>query len=163
MRNPPNHTSRNTTQENQSDARHFVTDMQEPVGIRTDSGVKVKSVPLHQIVPVYFRSEHGAKIAGQDFFGTRKGRKEAGRKIDPATAEVDYVYVPRIEYDDYDWRGFFEEGQDYFARAPGSRIWVRFEDLPYDTRNTLGQKIDTGVACWPKPEGDEALHYDEEH
>src|ERR1700682_5435264 len=49
--------------------------------------------------PAYFRSEHGAKILERDLFGTRRGRKEAGRKIDPDTAEVDYLYVPRIEYD----------------------------------------------------------------
>jgi hypothetical protein len=99
----------------------------------------------------YFRSEHGARILERDFFGTRKGRKEAGRKIDPETAEVDYFYVPRIEYDVYDMRGFYEEVRKYFARSPGS-IWVRFEDLPDETRHKLGQKIDAGVACWPKPE-----------
>jgi hypothetical protein len=107
---------------------------------------------VHLTEPVYFRSEHGAKILERDFFGTRRGRKEAGRKIDPDTAEVDYLYVPRIEYDDYDMRGFYEEGREYFARSPGSSIWVRFEDLPDETRDKLGQKIDAGVACWPKPE-----------
>ncbi|MBR1155247.1 hypothetical protein [Bradyrhizobium sp. JYMT SZCCT0428] len=103
---------------------------------------------------VYFRSEHGAKIAGQDFFGTRRGRKEAGRKIDPETAEVDYFYVPQINYDDYDMRGFYEHGREYFARSPGSDIWVSFQDLPNETRNKLGQKIDAGAARWPKPEAE---------
>jgi hypothetical protein len=95
---------------------------------RAKSATKV--LPVHLTEPVYFRSEHGAKILERDFFGTRRGRKEAGRKIDPETAEVDYFYVPRIEYDVYDMRGFYEEGREYFARSPGSSIWVRFEWRP---------------------------------
>jgi hypothetical protein len=102
--------------------------------------------------PIYFRSEHGAKIFEPDFFGTRRRRREAGRKIDPETAEVDYFYVPEIDYDVYDMRGFYEEVRKFFARSPGSCIWVSFEDLPYETRDKLWQMIDAGVACWPKPE-----------
>ena len=120
--------------------------------IRFSVPVNVPNTRASKPEPVYFRSEHRAKIWERDFFGTRKGRKEAGRKIDPETAEVDYFYVPRIEYDIYDMRGFYEEVRNYFARSPGSSIWVRFEDLPDETRNKLGQKIDAGVACWPKPE-----------
>jgi hypothetical protein len=101
---------------------------------------------------VYFRSEHGAKISERDFFGTRRDRKKIGRKIDPDTAEVDYLYVPRIEYDVYDMRAFYEQGRKYFARCPGSRIWVSFDDLPDETCDKLGQKLDSGNACWPKPE-----------
>jgi hypothetical protein len=135
---------------------------------RTSTKIPRKNRPAHQFIApvnvpetqakpeateaVYFRSEHGAKILERDFFGARRGRKEAGRKIDPDTAEVDYLYVPRIEYDVYDMRGFYEEGREYFARSPGSSIWIRFEDLPYETRNELGRKIDSGDACWPKPE-----------
>lgn len=123
-----------------------------PVNVpETKAKSAAKVLPVHLTVSVYFRSEHGAKISGRDFFGTRRGRKEAGRKIDPDTAEVDYFYAPRINYDDYDMRGFCEEKREYFARSLGS-IWVRFEDLPCETRNKLGQKIDAGVACWPKPE-----------
>jgi len=56
---------------------------------RAKSAAKV--LPVVLTVPFYFRSEHGARISGQDFFGTRRGHKETGRKIDPDTAEVDYM------------------------------------------------------------------------
>jgi hypothetical protein len=109
---------------------------------RAKSAAKV--LPVVLTVPFYFRSEHGARISGQDFFGTRRGRKETGRKIDPDTAEVDYLYVPRIEYDIYNMRGFYEQEREYFARCLES-IWVRFEDLTYETRNKLGRKIDSAM------------------
>ena len=70
------------------------------------------------------------------------------------TAEVDYFYAPIINFDEYDMRGFYREEREYFARSPRSGIWVRFEDLPYETRNKLGRKIDSGDACRPEPEGD---------
>jgi hypothetical protein len=56
------------------------------------------------------------------------------------TAEVDYFYAPIINYDEYDMRGFYEEEREYFARSPRSGIWVRLEDLPYETRNKLGRQ-----------------------
>jgi hypothetical protein len=67
-------------------------------------------------------------------------RKEAGRHIDPKTAEVTwdfratldpYCVVPPHLYEDLlgeaDGGGV---GREYFARAPGSRVWVHFGDLP---------------------------------
>jgi hypothetical protein len=71
-------------------------------------------------VAAYFQSEHGAKISERDFFGTRS--KEIGRKIVPDTAEVDYLYVPRIDYDIYDMRAFYEQRRKYFARSPGGDV-----------------------------------------
>jgi hypothetical protein len=66
-------------------------------------------------------------------------RKEAGLKIDPETAEVawDYrqvvdpygIYPPHPESDCV--------GRAYFARAPGSDIWVEFGDLPDPIRDAL--------------------------
>jgi hypothetical protein len=70
-------------------------------------------------------------------------RKEAGPKIDPETAEVfcDYTEVgdPYCVHPD-----FPEEhscvGREYFARSPGSDIWVWFGDLPDATASALWEK-----------------------
>lgn len=51
-------------------------------------------------------------------------RKEAGLKIDPETAEVDWGYQQTL--DPYD-----------VARSPGSDIWVHFTDLP----DAVGERI----------------------
>jgi hypothetical protein len=70
-------------------------------------------------------------------------KKEAGLKIDPVTAEVDWGYgkvcdpygvhpdLPE-EYDCF--------GRMYFARAPGSDIWACFYDLPEETREKLRER-----------------------
>ena len=70
-------------------------------------------------------------------------RKEAGRKIDPETAEVCWIYAQT--FDPY---GIYPElpemyqqvGREYFARSPGSDIWVLFRALPGDTSNALWEK-----------------------
>ena len=54
---------------------------------------------------------------------------EAGRRIDPETAEVDWDYAETL--DPYGILDLPEEdrwsiGREYFARAPGSDIWVSF-------------------------------------
>src|ERR1700747_21103 len=56
-------------------------------------------------------------------------RNEVGRDIDPDTAEVDWVYAQVL--DPYgDGRDLPEEfqqvGRDYFARSPGSNLWIWF-------------------------------------
>jgi hypothetical protein len=64
----------------------------------------------------------------------------AGRQIDPETAEVCSVH--RQVVDPY---GFYPDlpdegdcvGRCYFARAPGSRVWIEFGDLPEATREAL--------------------------
>jgi hypothetical protein len=73
-------------------------------------------------------------------------RKEAGLKIDPDTAEVCWWYAQVV-----DPFGVFPEiakeydcvGREYFARSPGSDIWVQFGDLPEATRKALWKKRDT--------------------
>jgi hypothetical protein len=35
---------------------------------------------------------------------------------------------------------FHQVGREYFARAPGSDIWVRFSDLPDTVRERLWEK-----------------------
>jgi hypothetical protein len=70
-------------------------------------------------------------------------RKEAGLKIDPATAEVEWLYALTLDPygigldipEEYQcvWR-------EYFARSPESDIWVEFGDLPPATRDLLWEK-----------------------
>jgi hypothetical protein len=59
-------------------------------------------------------------------------RKEQGLKIDPDTAEVFWKYGPSCDpYDLYDLT--YEDptiGRNYFARSPGSDVWVYIYDLP---------------------------------
>jgi hypothetical protein len=67
-------------------------------------------------------------------------RKEEGLKIDPATAEVDWSYEQVL--DPYGVCPDLPEecqqvGRAYFARRPGSDIWVEFGDLPEKTREAL--------------------------
>jgi hypothetical protein len=58
-------------------------------------------------------------------------RKKAGLKINPETAEVDWCYAQTL--DPY---GVYPElpeecqqvGREYFARSPGSDIWVHLDD-----------------------------------
>jgi hypothetical protein len=71
-------------------------------------------------------------------------RKEAGLKIDPETAEVDWNYASTT--DPY---GIYPPlpdevcdcvGREHFARAPGNDVWVHFDDLPKATREALWKK-----------------------
>ena len=67
-------------------------------------------------------------------------RKEAGAKIDPETAEVDWIYGQIM--DPYGVNRnlpeeLYQVGRLYFARSPGSDIWVSFYDLPEDTLKRL--------------------------
>jgi hypothetical protein len=70
-------------------------------------------------------------------------RREAGLHIDPATAEFDWFYAEVL--DPYGVEGvpdgFSCVGREYFARAPGSDIWVSFQDLPKETQLALFPKI----------------------
>jgi hypothetical protein len=76
-------------------------------------------------------------------------RKEAGLKIDPETAEVEWTYAQTL--DPY---GVYPElpeecqqiGREYFARSPGSDVWVRFGDLPDAIRNALWEKHKSKLA-----------------
>ena len=70
-------------------------------------------------------------------------RKETGLKIDPETAEVDWCYAQTLDpYGVYS--NLPEEceqvGREYFARSPGSEIWVHSHDLPEETSNALWQR-----------------------
>lgn len=70
-------------------------------------------------------------------------RKEAGPRIDPQTAEVmwhfAYVFDPYGVYPEPP-EEYQQVGREYFARSPGSDIWVWFGDLPRETQNILWEK-----------------------
>jgi hypothetical protein len=76
-------------------------------------------------------------------------RKAEGLKIDPATAEVTWKYA--LTLDPYGIYGDMPEecrqvGREYFARAPGSDIWVKFGDLPKETRDVLWKAYERELA-----------------
>jgi hypothetical protein len=70
----------------------------------------------------------------------RATRKEEGKKIDTRNAEVMWTYA---QWDDpYGLLDNIPEeyacvGRAYFARRPGSDIWVSFDDLPAETHKEL--------------------------
>ena len=76
-------------------------------------------------------------------------RKEAGRHIDPETAEVLWHYVQVMDPygvdpdlpDEYHC-----VGRGYFARSPGSDVWVDFGDLPVSIRDALWEKHKSQLA-----------------
>jgi hypothetical protein len=73
----------------------------------------------------------------------RAKRKEAGLKIDPKTAEVLWVYAQTL--DPYGIDSELPEecqqvGREYFARSPGSDIWISFSDLPAGVTDALWKK-----------------------
>jgi hypothetical protein len=70
-------------------------------------------------------------------------RKQAGLQIDPETAEVDWKFAQT--FDPYGVKPDLPEeyqqiGRAYFARSPGSDVWVHFGDLPDATRDALNKK-----------------------
>jgi|PlaIllAssembly_1097288.scaffolds.fasta_scaffold269935_2 hypothetical protein len=67
-------------------------------------------------------------------------RKEAGLRIDPETALVEWCYGQTL--DPYGVIGNLPEeeqqvGREYFACSPEEEIWVCFYDLPDATRDRL--------------------------
>jgi hypothetical protein len=76
-------------------------------------------------------------------------RKEAGLKIDPETAEVHWGYGQTLDpYGvDPDLPEELQQiGREYFARSPGSDVWVHFGDLPETVRDPCGKST---VQSWP--------------
>jgi hypothetical protein len=69
-------------------------------------------------------------------------RKEEAPKIDPATAEVACWYAQMIDPyglldpDSIDPQ-YWGWQREWFARRPGSDIWVLFDDLPEETWDAL--------------------------
>jgi hypothetical protein len=69
--------------------------------------------------------------------------KEAGKKIDPETAEVTRFSVHTVDpYGVYPYLygEYCQIGREFFARAPDSEIWVWFGDLTSETRDKLHKR-----------------------
>jgi hypothetical protein len=67
-------------------------------------------------------------------------RREAGLKIDPETAEVEWDYAQTLDPYGVDPNlpeEYQQVGREYFARSPGSDIWVWFGDLSEATSDAL--------------------------
>ncbi len=76
-------------------------------------------------------------------------RKEEGLEIDPATAEVDWNYAQTLDpYGVYPElpEEYSQVGRAYFARRPGSDIWVEFGDLPDEIREALWERYKSKLA-----------------
>ena len=74
-------------------------------------------------------------------------RREAGKLINPETAEVTWTYSRTLDPYGIDSdlpEELWDIGRQYFARARGSDIWVSFYDLPDATRETLRGRMDRG-------------------
>ena len=86
-------------------------------------------------------------------------RKEAGLKIDPETAEVDWGYGLDLDpygvYDEWELpKEFHQIGRQRWARSPGSDVWVHFSDLPDGVEEKLWTKHRSRIAF---PAGLEAI------
>jgi hypothetical protein len=85
-----------------------------------------------------------AKLGGQSREEWLAIRKKAGRKINPETAEIMYKHGYALDPYEIGLRGSSPVCQqlqrNYFARSPGSDIWVFFYDLPTATRHALWKK-----------------------
>ena len=76
-------------------------------------------------------------------------RKEEGLKIDPSSAEVDWSYAQTLDpYGVYPEppEQCWQVGRAYFARRPGSDVWVEFGDLPENTREALWERHKSRLA-----------------
>jgi hypothetical protein len=76
-------------------------------------------------------------------------RKEAALQIDPETAEVEWWY--EYDVDPYGVNPELPEemqqaGRQYFARSPGSEVWVCFRDLPESVQDALWKKHGSRLA-----------------
>jgi hypothetical protein len=90
-------------------------------------------------------------------------RKAAGLKIDPENAEVEWDIG--LLSDPYDVKPdpppeFHCVGRRYFARAPGSDVWVWFHDLPKHVHDTLWAKRASKLAF---PSGGHLKDFRDEH
>jgi hypothetical protein len=88
-------------------------------------------VELHKRVGQRADREHWLEI-----------RKKEALRIDPETAEVTWWYAQTLDpygvLDEWELpEEFHQVGREYFACAPGSKIWVEFGDLPAETRKHL--------------------------
>ena len=98
------------------------------------------------------------------------GRSEEALRIDPTTAEVDWEYGQVMDPYGID-PDLPDElqcvGRIYFARSPGSSVWVCFYDLPEEIREALWERhsrtlaFPAGLPAAPDQEGNLRLVSDE--
>ena len=70
-------------------------------------------------------------------------RRKAGRKINPATAEVTCRHGQILDpYGVVEFlpKEHYQYGRNYFARSPRIDMWVWFGDLPESTQDALWKK-----------------------
>jgi hypothetical protein len=77
-------------------------------------------------------------------------RKMAALLIHPVTAEVTWVHAQTL--DPYGIQPdlpqeYRQIGREYFARSPGSDVWVHFGDLPDATLEGLRRRADQATDC----------------
>jgi hypothetical protein len=103
---------------------------------------------VHEAIEARLREEFERVLDGKidkqiEAEREREFRKAAGLKIDPETAEVFSNYGQVL--DPYGLCDLTDEenciGRNYFARAPGSDVWVWFGDLPDTVRDRLWARI----------------------
>jgi hypothetical protein len=86
--------------------------------------------------------EHATELTTEEWLAIRK---EAGLRIDPATAEITWCWGQVM--DPYGVENLPKEcwqvGRNRFARSPGGGVWVSFHDLPEATVAALLKKADT--------------------
>jgi hypothetical protein len=76
-------------------------------------------------------------------------RKEAALRIDPETADVEWTYAQTLDPYGVDPElpeEFQQVGREYFARSPGSDVWVWFGDLPSAIGDALWEKHKSRLA-----------------
>ena len=77
-------------------------------------------------------------------------RNEEAMRIDPETAEVDWGYAQTLDPYGVDFKlpdELRQVGREYFARNPGSDIWVWFGDLPEETVHRLRERMESDPDC----------------
>jgi len=76
-------------------------------------------------------------------------RKAVGLHIDPETADVEWIYAQTLDPygDDPNLpEEYWQVGREYFARSPGSDVWICFDDLPKEVREALWEKHKSKLA-----------------
>ena len=79
-------------------------------------------------------------------------RAKAALEIDPATAEIEWDwgydadpyctgYIHGTDKKLADWPDMQQVGRQFFACAPGSDIWVAFDDMPDDALKVLMKRL----------------------
>src|SRR6516225_4779440 len=95
---------------------------------------------VHQLCGLLLSPKRKQAMSDEEREQWLKIRKEAAVHIDPETAEVCWRYAQVL--DPYGVGPPLPDecqqtGRAYFARAPGSDVWVCFYDLPEQTRDAL--------------------------